>query len=94
VVLPRQRWVTDIVTSVIVPVLFALVYSGIAVTTFASTPGGFSTLGAVATLFSNPWALLAGWIHYLASICSSARGRSGTRVSAACRICSWCLACC
>jgi hypothetical protein len=30
------------------------------------TPGGFSTLPDVATLFSNPWALLAGWIHYLA----------------------------
>jgi ABA DEFICIENT 4-like len=66
VVLPRQRWVTDIVTSTIVPLLFALVYAGIVVTTFGSTPGGFSTLGAVATLFSSPWALLAGWIHYLA----------------------------
>ena len=65
-VLPRRRWVTDIVTSVIVPGLFALVYCGIAMTTFASTPGGFSTLGGVATLFSNPWALLAGWVHYLA----------------------------
>ena len=66
VVLPRQRWVTDIVTSVIVPALFALVYTAIVVTTFASTPGGFSTLEAVATLFGNPWALLAGWVHYLA----------------------------
>lgn len=65
-VLPRQRWVTDIVTSVIVPGFFALVYAAIVVTTFASTPGGFSTLAAVATLFSNPWALLAGWVHYLA----------------------------
>lgn len=66
VVLPRQRWVTDIVTSTVVPLLFALVYAGIVVTTFGRTPGGFSTLGAVATLFSSPWALLAGWIHYLA----------------------------
>jgi Domain of unknown function (DUF4281) len=66
VVLPRQRWVTDIVTSVIVPMLFAIIYIGIVATTFASTPGGFSTLAAVATLFSNPWALLAGWVHYLA----------------------------
>lgn len=66
VALPRQRWVTDIVTSAIVPALFALVYTAIVVTTFASTPGGFSTLEAVATLFSSPWALLAGWVHYLA----------------------------
>jgi hypothetical protein len=66
VVLPRQQWVTGVVTSLIVPMLFAFIYVGIVVTTFGRTPGGFSTLGAVATLFSNPWALLAGWIHYLA----------------------------
>ncbi|EPG64899.1 PF14108 domain protein [Leptospira wolffii serovar Khorat str. Khorat-H2] len=28
--------------------------------------GGFQSLAAVAQLFSNPWVLLAGWIHYLA----------------------------
>ena len=27
---------------------------------------GFGSLAAVKTLFSNDWALLAGWIHYLA----------------------------
>jgi hypothetical protein len=66
VTLPRQRWVTQIVTSVAVPLLFAIVYVGIVATTFGRTPGGFTTLAAVATLFSSPWALLAGWIHYLA----------------------------
>ena len=66
VLLPRQRWVTAVVTSFVVPLLFAIVYAVIIATTFGRTPGGFSTLGEVATLFSNPWALLAGWIHYLA----------------------------
>jgi hypothetical protein len=66
VILPRQRWVTELLTSVVVPTLFAIVYVAIVVTTFGHTPGGFSTLAAVATLFSSPWALLAGWIHYLA----------------------------
>jgi hypothetical protein len=66
VILPRQRWVTETVTSVAVPSLFAIVYVGIVATTVGRTPGGFSTLSAVATLFSNPWVLLAGWIHYLA----------------------------
>lgn len=66
VVLPGKRWVTDIVTSTVVPMLLAFVYVGIVVTTFGRTPGGFSTLDAVATLFGNPWALLAGWVHYLA----------------------------
>ena len=28
--------------------------------------GGFGSLAEVRTLFENPWALLAGWIHYLA----------------------------
>ena len=66
VILPGRRWVTGIVTSTVVPLLFAIVYVGIVVTMFGRTPGGFSTLEGVATLFSNPWALLAGWIHYLA----------------------------
>jgi hypothetical protein len=66
VILPGRRWVTGVVTSTVVPLLFAIVYVGIVATTFGRTPGGFSTLAAVATLFSTPWALLAGWIHYLA----------------------------
>jgi len=66
VILPGRRWVTGIVTSTIVPLLFAIVYVGIVATTVGRTPGGFSTLEGVATLFSNPWVLLAGWIHYLA----------------------------
>ena len=64
--LPRQRWVASVLTGIVVPALFAVVYVAIVVTTFGRSPGGFSTLPAVATLFSNPWALLAGWIHYLA----------------------------
>jgi hypothetical protein len=65
-ILPGRRWVTGIVTSTVVPLLFASVYVAIVATTFGRTPGGFSTLADVASLFSNPWALLAGWIHYLA----------------------------
>ena len=59
---------TGIVTSVVVPLFFAFVYVAIVVTTLGREPegGGFSTLAGVAALFSNPWVLLAGWIHYLA----------------------------
>jgi hypothetical protein len=32
----------------------------------AEARGGFSSLAAVAELFSNRWLLLAGWVHYLA----------------------------
>jgi hypothetical protein len=64
--LPRQRWVTSTLTGTVVPALLATLYIAIVAATFGRSPGGFSTLPAVATLFSNPWLLLAGWIHYLA----------------------------
>lgn len=66
VIFPGKRWVTSALTAVAIPVLFAIVYTAIVVATFYRTPGGFSTLADVATLFSSPWALLAGWVHYLA----------------------------
>ena len=65
-VLPGRPWVTEIVTGKAVPALFAVVYVGIVATTFAGAEGSFSTLAGVASLFSNPWILLAGWVHYLA----------------------------
>jgi hypothetical protein len=66
VILPGRRWVTDILTSTAVPLLFAIVYVAIVAATVWRTPGGFSTLAGVAALFSNRWVLLAGWVHYLA----------------------------
>ena len=33
---------------------------------FGQSGGGFDSLPAVRQLFSNDWALLAGWVHYLA----------------------------
>jgi hypothetical protein len=65
-VLPGRPWVTTTITTKVVPLLFAVLYTAIAVSLVWRSPGGFSTLAAVATLFSNPWLLLAGWIHYLA----------------------------
>src|SRR5256885_4531539 len=62
---PRQRWV-GVATAFVVPVLVGSAYIAIIVTQFGGSAGGVSTLPAVATLFSNPWLLLAGWIHYLA----------------------------
>jgi len=65
-VLPPQRWGAGMATAFVVPALFAVTYIAIIVTQFGKSPGGFSSLPAVALLFSNPWLLLAGWIHYLA----------------------------
>jgi hypothetical protein len=49
-----------------VPALLAVAYIALIATTWGDSTGGFSSLPAVATLFSNPWLLLAGWMHYLA----------------------------
>lgn len=49
-----------------VPAVFALIY--IATLSRGDTPddASFQTLEGVAALFTNPWSLLAGWLHYLA----------------------------
>lgn len=62
---PRFRWARMIVP-IAIPIVLAVVYSGVVVATFGSSEGGFSSLAEVRTLFENPWALLAGWTHYLA----------------------------
>ncbi len=61
----RRAWVTNGVIPTVCGVLSAI-YAVIIATHFWNTPGGFSSLSAVATLFGNSWLLLAGWIHYLA----------------------------
>jgi hypothetical protein len=65
VFLPRARWV-GIVTGTAVPLFFAVVYVAILAFQLGRTSGDFQTLAGVAALFSNPWLLLAGWVHYLA----------------------------
>jgi len=65
-VLPGRPWVRRMITTKIIPALFAVLYTVIAGSLFWRSSGGFSSLADVATLFSNPWLLLAGWVHYLA----------------------------
>jgi len=65
VALPRRRW-AERLSGWVVPGLLAGVYVAIIAGTWGRSPGGFSSLAAVAQLFENPWLLLAGWVHYLA----------------------------
>jgi hypothetical protein len=65
-VLPGKKWVSHVVSGVAIPAAFAALYTVIIAIHFSSSSGGFSSLPDVALLFSNPWLLLAGWIHYLA----------------------------
>ena len=63
--LPKFRWARSIVP-IAIPIVLAVVYAAIILTTFGRSDGGFSSLEDVRMLFDNPWALLAGWVHYLA----------------------------
>lgn len=65
IAVPRNR-VAVMVAGRVIPILLAVVYSGILVTHFGVSADSFSTLANVSALFSNPWVLLAGWVHYLA----------------------------
>jgi len=63
---PGRRVVTDTIAGTAVPAALAAAYAVIIASAWSSSSGGFSSLPAVAALFTNPWMLLAGWIHYLA----------------------------
>jgi hypothetical protein len=61
-----KRWAAGFVTGLVLPLLFGVLYAKLVAVHFGETPGGFGTLSGVASLFSNRWMLVAGWIHYLA----------------------------
>ncbi|HEY0408361.1 MAG TPA: ABA4-like family protein [Pyrinomonadaceae bacterium] len=63
---PRWRWSARIIACVVIPLLLALLYLYLVVAHFGESGGGFGSLAEVSKLFENPYALLAGWIHYLA----------------------------
>ena len=65
VFLPRQRWAAA-AAGIAIPIALAALYLVLIASAWAGSEGSFSTLQGVATLFRNPWLLLAGWSHYLA----------------------------
>ena len=62
----KNALLRDLLTGRIVPLILSAAYTGLIALFWASSEGGFSSLDGVARLFSNPWLLLAGWLHYLA----------------------------
>lgn len=62
----RRRWAAPLVSGALIPALIAILYIGLIAAHWSESHGSFSTLAGVASLFQNPWLLLAGWIHYLA----------------------------
>ena len=64
--LPRWKWSARLICSAVIPALLGVLYVGLFVVHGPGSEGGFSSLADVSSLFSNPFLLLAGWIHYLA----------------------------
>lgn len=54
------------VKAAVIPLLFAVAYTAIVLGSFGGSGGDFSSLAGVMKLFTSPWAVTAGWIHYLA----------------------------
>ncbi|WP_089332816.1 ABA4-like family protein [Hymenobacter mucosus] len=68
VVAPRWSGTRRLVHSGVLPLLLALGYAlliGFHYLSAQASEGGFASLAEVAKLFHDPWALLAGWVHYL-----------------------------
>ncbi|WP_210517444.1 ABA4-like family protein [Hymenobacter terricola] len=68
VLAPRWRGTRAVVLSGALPLLLAAAYAALITAHYLGPhggEGGFGSLAEVAALFRDPWALLAGWVHYL-----------------------------
>ena len=68
VLAPRWRITNTLVLSGVWPLVLAAGYAVLIVSHYLGGhggEGGFGSLAQVAALFRDPWALLAGWVHYL-----------------------------
>ena len=63
---PKWKWTRMIVLQGIIPLLLGTVYLTLIVLFFGQGDGDFNSLSGVMKLFTNPWTVTAGWIHYLA----------------------------
>ncbi len=64
--LPKWKGTRLIILPGILPLLLGMVYLPIIVIFFGDSGGDFSSLKGVMQLFTSPWGVTAGWIHYLA----------------------------
>lgn len=62
---PRWKWTQILVHTFALPLLLAVLYLYLAITSFGGGEGNFFSLAGVMALFEDPNAVLAGWIHYL-----------------------------
>ena len=62
----NRAWLRDKLAGIYWPIALSVGYCIAIWFGFGQSGGGFDSLPAVRQLFSNDWALLAGWVHYLA----------------------------
>jgi Domain of unknown function (DUF4281) len=65
IIAPRWRWTKTIVLTGVLPIMLGLVYLTLILLFFGEGEGDFSSLQGVMKLFTSPWGVTAGWIHYL-----------------------------
>ena len=63
---PRRHAWLNAIAKWIIPTGLSALYAALILSRFSGIGGGFGSLADVATLFADRWALLAGWVHYLA----------------------------
>lgn len=66
IVAPRFIVTRKLIMNSVVPILLSVAYLIVIVATFGQAEGGFGSLKDVMKLFTYEWAVLGGWIHYLA----------------------------
>jgi len=65
-VIVNRPLIRDRVAGVWIPVVLSASYLVLMLLFLGSADGGFGSLEAVMVMFTNPWVVVAGWIHYLA----------------------------
>ena len=65
ILLPGRKWAPNVAAAVVSGAL-AAIYVVLIALNFWGADGGFGSLDGVTRLFSHPWLLVAGWVHYLA----------------------------
>lgn len=65
-IVANRAWLRDKVAGIYWPLALSAGYCIAIWLGFGASGGSFETLPGVRQLFMNDWALLAGWVHYLA----------------------------
>lgn len=63
---PRRHAALNAIPLWIIPAGLSAIYAALILSRFSDIGGGFDSLASVAVLFESDWALLAGWVHFLA----------------------------